>query len=637
MEASITDDNTLVSNQGKHPLVNFNFMLRVEALFDLPCKSVHAFSRELEYDLIQEGGLNDYVHMRRKPISKPFTLEIERYVGIDYFDCMPLGAELVLPVLLFVSRYGGQFIPMVVARTYVFTGCTVMKKNFGDLTGDQSGLLVETTTLAYREMLCVDVPWSMVGQKLTGTPNGIQTAVGARESLERIKELSAAARKKVKNAGETAQKTLDTIAADAGKLAEAIAAVGTVIADLDRDVTDQAGKLPTLQADYEKAAKAVTAQKTAFDEKTAAFDAAKKTLAAARRADNTAQTEKKSAENAASAARWKAGRGNQNLSDAEEKAEASATAAQELSEQITEKQSALQAAQTRKTAAEQAQAEAGETVTAAQRALETARRERVTAQSALDEAEEIAEADGIAEARGLLAEAVAALSLAESAVGQATAGVGAAQRAKSAAEAEASQLESQIASLKNRETQLKKTAEITQTAAGKTKALADGSEADAKAAETAADEAQKAAEASATAVEKAETALLQPQEAWTVAQKSLTDAEATAAAGLAALSACQTEIRDKKAARGKAQDRKKLLEAAEKAKEFKLSTAKAYLDAIPDNATKCGEEDDRVQSSESVDEANRYYPTVQRTGGDVQKALSNLQSISAYFKNCLTA
>ena len=140
--ASITDQNWVVWNQGKNPLVNFNFMLRVELMFDLPCKSVRAFTRELEYDYIQEGGLNDYVHMRRKPISRPFTLEIERYVGVDYIDPLPLGADLVLPVLLFVSRNHDQFIPGVVARTYVFTGCTVMKKTYGDLVADQSGLLV---------------------------------------------------------------------------------------------------------------------------------------------------------------------------------------------------------------------------------------------------------------------------------------------------------------------------------------------------------------------------------------------------------------------------------------------------------------------------------------------------------------
>ena len=173
--ASISDQNWIVWNQGKNPLVNFNFMLRVELLFDLPCKSVRAFSRELEYDYIQEGGLNDYVHMRRKPITRPFTLEIERYVGVDYIDPLPLGADLVLPVLLFVSRNHDQFIPGVVARTYVFTGCTVMKKTYGDLVADQSGLLVETTTLGYREMLCVDIPWSEVGDNISKSIKTVPT------------------------------------------------------------------------------------------------------------------------------------------------------------------------------------------------------------------------------------------------------------------------------------------------------------------------------------------------------------------------------------------------------------------------------------------------------------------------------
>lgn len=153
-------DNILVMNQGVNPLVGFNFMLRVEGVYDLPCKSVRAFEREMEYDYIQEGGVNDYVHMLRKPISKPFTLEVERYVGVDFVDPLPVGADLLLPVILLVSRYPGKFIPFETARTYVFTGCTVMKKSYGDLTGDASALLVETTTIGYREFLTVDAPWA---------------------------------------------------------------------------------------------------------------------------------------------------------------------------------------------------------------------------------------------------------------------------------------------------------------------------------------------------------------------------------------------------------------------------------------------------------------------------------------------
>ena len=158
--ANITHGSYLVYTQGNAPLVNNHFMLRVELLFDLPCKSVRTFTREMEYELIQEGGLNDYVHRRRKPNTNRFYFEIDRYVGLDYIDPLPLGAELVLPVLLFVSRYQGQFIPGVVARTFVFTGCTVTRKDYGELDAKESGLMVETTRIDYNEMLCIDIPWS---------------------------------------------------------------------------------------------------------------------------------------------------------------------------------------------------------------------------------------------------------------------------------------------------------------------------------------------------------------------------------------------------------------------------------------------------------------------------------------------
>jgi hypothetical protein len=154
------DSNTLVLNKGVNPLVNYNFIMRVEAAFDLPCKSVKAFTRENEYELIQEGGLNDYVHMRRKPISKPFTLEVERYVGVDYLDPLPNGTELLLPIIIIVSRHPDQFGDMGAwARNYAFTGCTVIKKTYGELNAEQSGLLVDSTTIAYREMVCLDLPY----------------------------------------------------------------------------------------------------------------------------------------------------------------------------------------------------------------------------------------------------------------------------------------------------------------------------------------------------------------------------------------------------------------------------------------------------------------------------------------------
>lgn len=155
---TISTDNSILWNAGLSPVPSYNFMLRVEGIIDLPCKAVRAFSKQVEFELIQEGGLNDYVHMRRKPISNPFYFEVERYIGVDYIDPLPLGAELLLPVLLMVSRNAGDF--GAAARVYTFTGCTVTKKEYGQMDADRSGLFVETTTIAYRELLCVDSPLS---------------------------------------------------------------------------------------------------------------------------------------------------------------------------------------------------------------------------------------------------------------------------------------------------------------------------------------------------------------------------------------------------------------------------------------------------------------------------------------------
>lgn len=142
-----------------YPLTSFAFMLRVELAFDLPCRAIKGLRRENEFDYIQEGGLNDYVHMKRKPISRPFTFQVERYVGLDYLDPLPLGVELVLPVLLFVNPYpfrNSSFFKPV--RSYAFMGCTVTAKDYGELNAESSGLLVETTTIAFREMACIDLP-----------------------------------------------------------------------------------------------------------------------------------------------------------------------------------------------------------------------------------------------------------------------------------------------------------------------------------------------------------------------------------------------------------------------------------------------------------------------------------------------
>ena len=148
-----------------NPITAFNFVLEVEGVYFLPLKTVKGFTKENEYEYIREGGVNDYVHMKRKPISKPFTFQIEKYVGTERFlDPLALGTELLLPLVLYVYRHKARQglsaeAPAYPARIYVFTGCTVITKEYGELNAEHSSILTETTTIAYRELIVIPNPF----------------------------------------------------------------------------------------------------------------------------------------------------------------------------------------------------------------------------------------------------------------------------------------------------------------------------------------------------------------------------------------------------------------------------------------------------------------------------------------------
>lgn len=178
------------NNSQLNPAVAYAFALQVEAAFFLPLRAVRVFSKENEFDYFQEGGMNDYVHMLRKPITKPFTFQVERYVGVDagfldmnsgFLDPLALGTELVLPLVLYVTRSpSGDWYKNIsftnCARAYVFTGCTVIAKEYGELNAEQSRLHTETVTIAYRELFAmnqIDPGWEPGGQwEFDGTVKG---------------------------------------------------------------------------------------------------------------------------------------------------------------------------------------------------------------------------------------------------------------------------------------------------------------------------------------------------------------------------------------------------------------------------------------------------------------------------------
>lgn len=134
----------IVSN----PLINSIFLLRVDAVYDLACTKVSGIVQEKEYENIQEGGVNDYVVLREKPVSKPNVLQIEQYVGEQFFDPLPVGKMCAMPLVLYVGRYVSILSPA--SRIFTFSGCTVMSKEYGELDAEKSGLMTVSTKVAYQ-------------------------------------------------------------------------------------------------------------------------------------------------------------------------------------------------------------------------------------------------------------------------------------------------------------------------------------------------------------------------------------------------------------------------------------------------------------------------------------------------------
>ena len=99
-----------------------------------------------------------------------------------------------------------------------------MKKTYGDLVADQSGLLVETTTIGYREMLCVDIPWSEVGDDIFGSvPTAPTNAATQENEAAELKAQGDDAYQQAKEARDAAKEGYDADAVQ--KLIDDISAV----------------------------------------------------------------------------------------------------------------------------------------------------------------------------------------------------------------------------------------------------------------------------------------------------------------------------------------------------------------------------------------------------------------------------
>lgn len=210
-----------------YPLTNFSFTLRVEAIFEVPLKSVKVITKNNNYERIKEGGLNDYVHLKRKPVEEAFTLQVERYLTYSVVDPLANGVELTAPLILQVYKTNGFSDSKGKAdqnrgKIYVFTGCVVMGREYGALDSEKSGLATETITIGYKELFVLPNLNALGGDK---PPHGDTTVSQATLTKNNADDLAQQKRIADSNA---------ELAANAEK---------TALANKKREAQDNANKL----------------------------------------------------------------------------------------------------------------------------------------------------------------------------------------------------------------------------------------------------------------------------------------------------------------------------------------------------------------------------------------------------------
>ncbi len=185
----------------------FRFKLIVNAAQEIPCKSVRAFTREFEYDYIQEGGINDYVHILRKQATKPFMIQIERYAVPDKFDELNEGTVFQIPLQLVVGENDG--LEFRRKRSYFMLWPRVLNREFGALESERSGLLTETVTIAYSHLVVYnhgtlsDGPYKKNEEDYKTKRENRTTEV--KDILEKVKKYNESL--KIKNINEDPNKT----------------------------------------------------------------------------------------------------------------------------------------------------------------------------------------------------------------------------------------------------------------------------------------------------------------------------------------------------------------------------------------------------------------------------------------------
>lgn len=144
-------------------MANNQFLVEIENYW-ISFSKVSNIQRAVEYDTIQEGGVNGFVHTLVKPSAQAQTIQFEKGISVMGDDSLKKlkltpGLRLLHPIGVYIYADDPTFNNKAgreLERSYRISGCMVSKWELGGLDAMSSEVLVDKFEVVYSEVEQID-------------------------------------------------------------------------------------------------------------------------------------------------------------------------------------------------------------------------------------------------------------------------------------------------------------------------------------------------------------------------------------------------------------------------------------------------------------------------------------------------
>ena len=132
---------------GGRPVSSNRFSVTIGPI-TMSFSKIKNISKQIQYDVLKEGGVNDYVHIMQKAYSQPHKLVLEKGLGDSSIMSMLVpalvGKKLPFPGTINIKNSKGDNV-----ATYTFDSPIIVKWQLGELNALENKVLIESMEIVH--------------------------------------------------------------------------------------------------------------------------------------------------------------------------------------------------------------------------------------------------------------------------------------------------------------------------------------------------------------------------------------------------------------------------------------------------------------------------------------------------------